>query len=48
VPHELLLLEGVGHGFDFTTWDDRPLPVDLRPVVLAFLKKYLGPPAPPD
>ena len=48
VPHELLLLEGVGHGFDFTKWDNRPLPIDLRPVVLAFLKKYLGPPAPPD
>ena len=48
VPHELLLLEGVGHGFDFTTWDGRPLPVDLRPVVMAFLEKYVGPPAPRD
>lgn len=47
VPHELLLLEDVGHGFDFTTWKNRPLPVDLRPVVMAFLNKYLGPPAAP-
>lgn len=48
LPHEFLLLDGVGHGFDFTTWKDRPLPVDLRPVVLAFLKKHLGPPTPPE
>ena len=47
VPHELLLLENVGHGFDFTTWKNRPLPVDLRPVVIAFLNKYLGRPAAP-
>jgi acetyl esterase/lipase len=48
VPHQLVLLENVGHSFDFTTWKGQPLPIDLRPVVLAFLQKYLGPPAPPD
>ncbi|HEX3357529.1 MAG TPA: alpha/beta hydrolase, partial [Tepidisphaeraceae bacterium] len=42
VPHQLLLLEGVGHGFDFTTWQKKPLPQDLLPVVLAFLKEHLA------
>jgi acetyl esterase/lipase len=44
VPHEFILLDNVGHGFDLTTWNRRPLPQDLRPAVLAFLAKYLGPP----
>lgn len=42
VPHELVLLEGVGHGFDLATWQHQPLPRDLRPVVLAFLREYVG------
>ena len=47
VPQQMLLLDNVGHAFDFTTWQKKPLPEDLRPVVFAFLKKYLGsPPAP--
>jgi len=41
VAHELLLLKGVGHQFDLETWDRKPLPQDLRPVVLAFLAKHL-------
>jgi acetyl esterase/lipase len=41
VPHELVLLEGVGHTFDLQAWNKKPLPRDLRPVVLAFLDKYL-------
>jgi acetyl esterase/lipase len=45
VPNELILLEDVGHAFDLTTWQNKPLPRDLRPVVLAFLEKYLGPPS---
>jgi acetyl esterase/lipase len=45
VPHELILLENVGHGFDLTNWQKKPLPRDLQPVVLAFLGKYLGPPS---
>jgi len=44
VPNELILLDNVGHGFDFTTWQNKPLPQDLRPVVLEFLRKYLGSP----
>ncbi len=44
VPNEFILLENVGHAFDLTTWKRKPLPRDLRPLVLAFLGKYLGPP----
>lgn len=43
VPHELLLLDGVGHTFDFDGWNHRPLPQDVRPVVLAFLARHLPP-----
>jgi cephalosporin-C deacetylase-like acetyl esterase len=42
VPHELVLLEGVGHTFDLQSWNKAPLPGDLRPTVLAFLAKHLG------
>ena len=42
VPHRLVLLEGVGHMFDLVSWQGRPLPRDLRPVVLGFLKKYVA------
>jgi len=37
--HELLFLEEVGHTFDLQTWKKKPLPRDLRPVVLEFLKR---------
>lgn len=43
VPHELILLDGVGHTFDLETWNKRPLPRDLRSEVLNFLGKHLGP-----
>jgi len=42
VPHELVLMDHVGHAFTFTTDGDHLLPRDLRPIVLAFLGKYLG------
>jgi acetyl esterase/lipase len=45
VPNEMILLENVGHAFDLTTWQNKPLPQDLRPIVLAFLRKYLGVPS---
>jgi acetyl esterase/lipase len=44
VPHEFILMDNVGHGFDLSTWKNRPLPRDLRPLVLDFLAKHLGPP----
>jgi acetyl esterase/lipase len=43
VPHELVLLDGVGHTFDFNGWKHRPLPRDMRPVVVDFLTKHAGP-----
>jgi acetyl esterase/lipase len=42
VAHEFCLLSGVGHAFDLKTWRKKPLPRDLRPVVLAFLAKSTG------
>ena len=42
VAHEFCLLSGVGHAFDLKTWRKKPLPRDLRPVVLAFLAKSAG------
>jgi acetyl esterase/lipase len=42
VAHEFCLLNGIGHAFDFKTWRKKPLPRDLRPVVLTFLAKSSG------
>lgn len=51
VPHRLILIEGVGHefdladGFKFThgAWvNSGPLPFDLRPIVIGFLRETLG------
>lgn len=42
VPHEFVLLKGVGHTFTLEKWRNKPLPQDLRPVVLEFLNKHLG------
>ena len=47
VEHQFILIDGVGHTFDFETWQRKPLPHDLRPVALAFLAKHLGEPASP-
>ena len=41
VPHQLILVPGIGHTFDLETWNKKPLPQDLRPVVVAFFDKYL-------
>ncbi len=41
--HELVMVDGAGHTFDFETWGKKPLSRDLRPVALAFLAKHLGP-----
>lgn len=44
VPHELVLMDGVGHSFDLVTWQGSPLPRDLRPLVIAFLGRHVGVP----
>jgi acetyl esterase/lipase len=43
VAHELILIDGIGHTFDWEKWSKKPLPKDLRPVALAFLAKHMGP-----
>jgi acetyl esterase/lipase len=43
VPHELVMVAGAGHTFDWETWNKKPLSRDLRPVALAFFAKYLAP-----
>lgn len=39
--HELIVLDGIGHTFDLEQWRKKPLPRDLRPVVLEFLAKHM-------
>jgi acetyl esterase/lipase len=41
VPHQLHLIDGIGHTFAFQTWGKRKLPQDLRPLVFAFLNQHL-------
>lgn len=43
VEHRMILLEGIGHTFDLQTWQRRPLPMDLRPVVVEFFDRHLRP-----
>ncbi len=42
IEHEFVSLAGIGHTFDWETWNKQPLPRDLRPVALAFLARHLG------
>jgi beta-galactosidase len=42
VPHQLLLIKGIGHQFDFNTWKGKPMPMDLAPLVANFLRQYFG------
>ncbi len=43
VEHQLMLIPGIGHTFDLQTWNHKPLPQDLRPVVVGFFDKHLKP-----
>ncbi len=42
VPHELVVVPGAGHTFDWETWNKKPMSHDLRPVALAFLEKHFA------
>jgi len=44
VPHQILLLPGVGHTFNLDTWNQKPLPQDVRSPVREFLAKWLAAP----
>lgn len=41
VERRLILIPGVGHTFDLQQWQRKPLPQDLRPVVVGFFDKHL-------
>lgn len=43
VPHQLVLITGIGHTFTLEQWDRKPLPFDLRPLVVHFFDQYLKP-----
>ncbi len=43
VPHELVLLEGVGHMYHLDASPTVPVPPHLKASLLAFLQKHLGP-----
>ncbi|MBI5770462.1 MAG: alpha/beta hydrolase [Verrucomicrobia bacterium] len=45
VPHELVVVPGAGHTFDWATWSKKPLSRDVRAIALAFLEKHLAPAA---
>ena len=42
VEHQLVLLEGIAHGFDLEQWKGHPLPVDLRQITVQFLNHCLA------
>ena len=39
--YEIMMIEGIGHTFDLQSWRKKPLPQDLRPVVVGFFDKHL-------
>ena len=39
--HELVLIDGVGHTFDWETWRKSPLPRDVKSTALAFLARHM-------
>ena len=41
VPHELILMDGIGHTFNMQSWFGKELPVDVQAAVLSFLEKHL-------
>ena len=41
IPHQLILVSGMGHSFTLEKWDGNAPPIDLRPIVTGFLSKYL-------
>ncbi len=43
VPHQFVLITGVGHTFTLQEWYRKPLPFDLRPIVVHFFDQYLKP-----
>lgn len=42
VPNELILLEGIGHTFDFDNWGRKTVPADFKQKALAFLRRHVA------
>ena len=43
VEHRLIMIPKIGHTFDLQKWGQKPLPEDLRPVVVHFFDQHLKP-----
>lgn len=43
VPHQFVLITGIGHTFTLEQWNRKPLPFDLRSLVVHFFDQYLKP-----
>lgn len=41
VEHQIFMLDGIGHTFDLETWNKKPLPIDVRSIVIGFFDKHL-------
>lgn len=41
VEHQIYMLEGVGHTFDLESWNRKPLPIDVKSIVIDFFDKHL-------
>ena len=44
VPHRLVLLDRVGHVYNLTTANGRPLPQDVKGILVSFLRTHLATP----
>jgi acetyl esterase/lipase len=43
VEHQLVMVPGVGHTFDLETWKKKPLPIDVKTMVVEFFDRHLKP-----
>ncbi len=41
VEHQVYMLDGIGHTFDLETWKRKPLPIDVKSIVIGFFDKHL-------
>lgn len=41
VEHHVYLLQGIGHTFVFDAWKGKPLPIDVKSIVIGFFDRHL-------
>jgi acetyl esterase/lipase len=41
VPHQLELIDGIGHTFHLDAWGKKPMPPHIKPLVLGFFDRHL-------